>query len=472
MDDSAKYLIHAAITTDGVVERSDVVGAVFGQTEGLLGDEMDLRDLQQGSKVGRIDVEVTSEGGQSTGTLNVATSMDKVETAILAASLETIERVGPCRATVTVDRIEDVRAAKRREVVDRARELLATGFDETVLTSHELVRKVRESARVEDITEYAGYPAGPNAVNSDAIILVEGRADVLTLLRYGIKNAVAVEGTNVPDEIAALTAERTVTAFLDGDRGGELILKELGQVADVDYVAFAPAGRSVEDLDREEVRSTLRTKVPFETVAGASSPIAAAASTTTADSPAGEGPVTTDGHAGTTDGGMEPANAGPNTTTDHPSTTTTATTAAKPVDQPESPVDPGTDVEPDRAVETDELSDPEDADETDAGTSHPETIADHAEAVIGEGTGQLRALDGKLHTVTEVPASDALEALTSIEESPHAVVMDGTLTQRVLDVAAERGVEQLVTTACDELTKRPTSVRIRTADQLQMTTKT
>ena len=38
MQDTAKYLIHADITTDGVVERSDVVGAVFGQTEGLLGD--------------------------------------------------------------------------------------------------------------------------------------------------------------------------------------------------------------------------------------------------------------------------------------------------------------------------------------------------------------------------------------------------------------------------------------------------
>ncbi|MFC6725173.1 DNA primase DnaG, partial [Halobium palmae] len=248
MDDTSKYLIHAAITADGVVERSDVVGAVFGQTEGLLGDDLDLRDLQQSSKVGRIDVEIRSENGQSFGEITIASSLDKVETAILAAALETISRVGPCRARVETTDIEDVRAAKRRDVVDRAKELLADSFDDSVMTSREILEEVRESVRVEDITEYAGYPAGPHVESSDAIVVVEGRADVLTLLKYGIKNAVAVEGTNVPDAVATLSGERNVTAFLDGDRGGELILRELGQVGDVDYVAFAPEGRSVEDL--------------------------------------------------------------------------------------------------------------------------------------------------------------------------------------------------------------------------------
>ncbi|MGM0605625.1 MAG: DNA primase DnaG, partial [Halobacteriota archaeon] len=267
MDDTSKYLIHARIAANGVVERSDVVGAVFGQTEGLLGDELDLRDLQQSSKVGRIDVEIDSENGQSFGELTIATSLDKVETAILGASLETITRVGPCRAQLEVTEIEDVRAAKRREVVDRAKELLAEGFDETVMSTEELLAEVRQSARIADITEYEGMPAGPRAVDSEAIIVVEGRADVLRLLKYGIKNAIAVEGTNVPDAIAELTGDRTVTAFLDGDRGGELILKELTQVGDVDYVAFAPPGTSVEDLDRAGVLSALREKVPFELLA-------------------------------------------------------------------------------------------------------------------------------------------------------------------------------------------------------------
>ena len=261
MDDTAKYLIHARIAADGVVERSDVVGAVFGQTEGLLGDELDLRDLQQSSKVGRIDVEISSENGQSFGKLTIATSLDKAETAVLGASLETIERVGPCRATIEVTSIEDVRAAKRREVVDRAKELLATAFDETAISSEELLADVRESVEVDAIAEYAGLPAGPSVDTSDAIIIVEGRADVLQLLKHGIKNAIGVEGTNVPEAVAELTTDRTVTVFVDGDRGGELILRELLQVAEIDYVIFAPAGSSVEDLPREEIHSLLREKI-------------------------------------------------------------------------------------------------------------------------------------------------------------------------------------------------------------------
>ncbi|PSP66941.1 DNA primase, partial [Halobacteriales archaeon QH_6_68_27] len=144
MYDQAKYLIHADITADGVVERSDVVGAVFGQTEGLLGEDLDLRDLQESQKLGRIDVEITSEGGQSFGEITIASGLNRVETAILAAAFETIERVGPCRATVEVTDLEDVRSAKRREVVERATQLLAE-FDESSLSSQDIVEEVREA---------------------------------------------------------------------------------------------------------------------------------------------------------------------------------------------------------------------------------------------------------------------------------------------------------------------------------------
>ena len=99
---------------------------------------------------------------------------------------------------------------------------------------------------------------------SDAIIVVEGRADVINLLKYGIKNAVAVEGTKVSATIIDLCGKKTATAFLDGDRGGELILRELLQVADIDYVAYSPRGKSVEDMTRKEIIKALRNKVPVE----------------------------------------------------------------------------------------------------------------------------------------------------------------------------------------------------------------
>lgn len=461
MDDTAKYLIHADITANGVVERSDVVGAVFGQTEGLLGDDLDLRDLQQTSKVGRIDVDVQSQNGQSYGTITIASSLDKVETAILAAALETINRVGPCRSTVSVDSIEDVRAAKRHEIVDRAKELLTGAFEEDVMTSDQILEEVRQSVRVERITEYQGYPAGPRVEDSDAIIVVEGRSDVLTLLQFGIKNAVAVEGTNVPDEIAELTERKTVTAFLDGDRGGDLILKELAQVGDVDYVAFAPPGRSVEDLERHEVMTALRGKVEFESLADSIS------------SENGERTATP-----ATDGSTQPAPEPSNRSeTTGPSTATPAEPAVE-SDEDES------------APETDDAAEPagegsEDADESaaaesadadatpDAGPAEPdepaepETLRGHVAAVIDDGAETARLLDTEMSVLADVPAEDAFDAIADAETVPAAVVIDGDLTQRVLDVAAQRGVEQVVSRGEGQFVKKPTSVRVRTGEQFQ-----
>jgi DNA primase len=264
--DTTKYLIHISLTAEGVVEKPDVVGAIFGQTEGLLGEDLDLRDLQRTGRVGRIDVQITSKKGETKGEILISTSLDRAETAILAASLETIDRVGPCLAHVTVESIEDIRVVKRKKIVERAKEILLERFDEGVIDSDELLDDVRQVIRIEKIGSIGDekLPAGPNVLESDAIIIVEGRADVLNLLRYGIKNAVAVEGTHIPRTVEELCEKKTATAFFDGDRGGELILRELLQVADIDFVAFSPKGKSVEDMARKEVIKTLRNKVPVE----------------------------------------------------------------------------------------------------------------------------------------------------------------------------------------------------------------
>ena len=264
--DTTKYLIHISLTAEGVVEKPDVVGAIFGQTEGLLGEDLDLRDLQRTGRVGRIDVQITSKKGETKGEILISTSLDRAETAILAASLETIDRVGPCIAHVTVESIEDIRVVKRKKIVERAKEILLDRFEEGVIDSDELLDDVRQVIRVEKIGSLGDekIPAGPNVLDSDAIIIVEGRADVLNLLRYGIKNAVAVEGTHIPRIVEELCEKKTATAFFDGDRGGELILRELLQVADIDFVAFSPKGKSVEDMARKEVIKTLRNKVPVE----------------------------------------------------------------------------------------------------------------------------------------------------------------------------------------------------------------
>jgi len=263
---ATKYLIKAKLTADGIVEKPDVVGAIFGQTEGLLGDELDLRDLQKSGRIGRIEVEVQSKGGKSEGVVYISSSLDQVETAILASALETIDRVGPCRAGMRVLGIEDVRIAKREQVIERAKELLNELIKQSKGKSSDLTDTVRQSIQVEEITTYGKdhCPAGPNVKDSDSIIIVEGRSDVLNLLKAGIKNAIAVEGTNIPETVQELSREKVATAFVDGDRGGELILRELFQVAEVDFVARAPRAHEVEELSAKQLTKCLRNKVPYD----------------------------------------------------------------------------------------------------------------------------------------------------------------------------------------------------------------
>lgn len=261
-----KYLIKVKISTDGIVEKPDVVGAIFGQTEGLLGDELDLRDLQKSGKIGRIEVDIDSKNGKSEGIVYIPSGVDQVETSILAASLETIDRIGPCKAKVDVLEVEDVRAAKREKVIERAKEILEKMLVNNKSLGDDLVQTVRSKIESSEITSYGEdkLPAGPNLATSESIIVVEGRNDILNLLKYGIKNTIAVEGTNVSKTISELTKQKTATAFLDGDRGGDLILKELLQVADIDFVARAPPGFEVEELTYKQVVKALRDKMPVD----------------------------------------------------------------------------------------------------------------------------------------------------------------------------------------------------------------
>ncbi|MBU0953011.1 MAG: DNA primase [Nanoarchaeota archaeon] len=258
---SIKYLVKARIKAKGVIEKHDVIGAVFGQTEGLLGSDLDLRELQETGRIGRIEVNLHSSGGSSDGDIIIPSSLDATETALIAATLETIERVGPCTAEIKLDKVEDTRSLKRDYVIDRAKEILRKLVESSVPSSAELSDKIKETIRIEEISVYEGLPAGPTVAESDEVIIVEGRADILNLLKYGIRNTVAIGGTSVPQVIDRICREKTATALVDGDRGGELIVKELMQRTEIDFVAQAPSGREVEELVKKELFKALRDKV-------------------------------------------------------------------------------------------------------------------------------------------------------------------------------------------------------------------
>jgi DNA primase len=263
---TTKYVVRAKIEVDGVVEKSDVVGAIFGQTEGLLGEELDIRELQKTGRIGRIQVTIDSKGGKSTGIITIPSSLDKIETAILTAALETVDRVGPCLAHVSMAKIEDVRDEKRKNIINRATQILRAWEDDVIPESQRISEEVIKAARLGVIIKYGKdqLPAGPEINESETIIVVEGRADVLNLLKHGFRNVIAVEGTSIPETIVTLSRKKTAIAFVDGDRGGELVLKELLQLTEIDYVARAPPNREVEELSRKEIIKELRNKIPIE----------------------------------------------------------------------------------------------------------------------------------------------------------------------------------------------------------------
>ncbi|MEM3412025.1 MAG: DNA primase DnaG [archaeon] len=263
--DTVKYLIVANVEIKGIVEKPDVVGAIFGQTEGLLGDELDIRELQRSGKIGRIDVDLKVIGGKSIGKLIIPCSLDKIETAIVAATVETVDRIGPCEASIKIEKIEDTRNSKRIQVINRAKDLIKQ-LTAAVPERKEISELIREEVKTSELQEYGPekLACGPNIDDADHLIVVEGRADVINLLKYDIKNVIALQGSTIPKTIIELSKRKTITVFVDGDRGGDLIVKQLMEVADIDYVAKAPDGKEVEELTQKEILKCLRRKVSIE----------------------------------------------------------------------------------------------------------------------------------------------------------------------------------------------------------------
>ncbi len=417
--DTTKYLIHLNLQAEGVVEKPDVVGAIFGQTEGLLGEDLDLRDLQRTGRVGRIDVQISSKRGETKGDILISSSLDRAETAILAASLETIDRVGPCVAHVTVEGIEDIRVTKRRKIVDRAKELLLDHFEDGNIDSYELLDEVREAIRVEKIGSLGEdkIPAGPNVMDSDAIIIVEGRADVINLLKYGIKNAVAVEGTNVPTQIVDLADKKTATAFLDGDRGGELILRELLQVADIDYVAFSPRGKSVEDMTRKEIIKALRNKVPVEYVR---------------DQFYGDVP----GEKRAPDQRLPRPGAGEQNP------------------EKKDNVESGNESTPSSSETSSELSSPDIISKP----ASPVTLRDHMERVSGHMIA--RFLSPEFVVLNETGVDEVEAAIDQMTADVTGLVIDRVVDQKLLDRLVGKGLEFVAARDFNGIIKRPLSIRL------------
>ena len=255
-----KYHVKLSYEVDGLVERADIIGAIFGQTEGLLGPEMNLNELQRVSKVGRIEVNARSTSNTTSGDALIPMSTDIDTCALIAAGIESIDKVGPFDCTFKLDSIDDVRAAKKDDIVKRAKEIKQKWATKTVSEGESMLNDVHQG----DTGKLSTY--GPSklscssgAFDSNWLILVEGRADVINLLRAGYDNALAIEGAKIDESIKELcNSKDNVVAFLDGDRAGGFILKELKSVVTVDYELRADNGVEVEELTPQRIDEILR----------------------------------------------------------------------------------------------------------------------------------------------------------------------------------------------------------------------
>ena len=258
-----KYQIRADIKVNGTVQRKDIIGAIMGQTEGLLGDELELRKLQRTARIGHVDVEIESKGGKVHGLILIPSSLDNVETAIIASSLETIDRIGPCNAKISVVEIQDIRATKRTAVVDRAKELLLNLVNSGEAASKTIIEEVRSVMTTGTATSYHGLTCGPNVESSSSLIIVEGRNDVRNLLNCGVKNAISADGAGTMKQelIDLANGKETVVLAIDGDRGGEMLFSQLMETMKVDFVAQAPVGQEWELLPQKTVTKCLSMKV-------------------------------------------------------------------------------------------------------------------------------------------------------------------------------------------------------------------
>ncbi|HVO78364.1 MAG TPA: DNA primase DnaG [Methanomassiliicoccales archaeon] len=460
---TTKYLIKARLNADGIVEKPDVVGAIFGQTEGLLGDELDLRDLQKSGRIGRIEVDVHSKQGKSEGDVLIPSSLDQVETVILASALETIDRVGPCKAKIAVEGIEDVRISKREKIISRARDLLTELIKQSKTSGIDLTESVRQSVQVEEVIYFGKerLPAGPNVQDSDAIIVVEGRSDVINLLKSGIKNAIAVEGTNIPKTISDLSKERVITAFVDGDRGGELILRELFQVAEVDFVARAPRGHEVEELTQKQIMKCLRNKVPAEQFIEMFGLEGDQLLTPKNGEKAALKRAELEER-------MERADRAERS--DRP----------EPVEEkkPEQRGPRPERVERERPERFERAERPERAEA--AAVEEPmepraaaapkklNAAQEKYKGMINElaSSSKAKLIGASGAVVKEVPVKELVNTLKEGTEPLSAIVFDGIVTQRILDIAADQKIGAIVGTKMGNITKQPANVEVWTKDDL------
>ena len=474
--DTVKYLIYADVDVDGMVDKPDVVGAIFGQTEGLLGEDLDLRDLQKNGRIGRIEVDLKGRGGRTKGVIKVPSSLDMVETCIIGAAIETVERVGPCEANIKISQVEDTRNLKRGKLIDRSKVLLRNLINTEMPESQEISDMVREEVKAAEITTYGKdkLPSGPGIGRAESVILVEGRADVVNLLKKDLSNVVAIGGAKVPPGVITITKEKEVTVFLDGDRGGDMILRELvNKGADIDFLARAPAGKEVEELTRKEVMKCLKNRLPFEQEGRANAPIPSSRNAVMptyhqaapAPAPRPEPRVEPRPEPRQDPRGKkresiververEAAKLKASTKEAVPAVVKKVVGTSR---SPSSTKEIQVVEEKKPEVKKPAAKAPEPKEKEPAKKLSKEELVDELRAL--SKTLKARLYNENYEMIKELPVREVIKSIEEVN-GIHAIVFDGIVTQRLVDLAENRGVQVLVGGRMGNVSKKPTKLEL------------
>ena len=276
----------------------------------------------------------------------------------------------------------------------------------------EVYKEISETMKVGKVEKYGpeDLPAGPNLENSREIIVVEGRADIINLMRCGLTNTVALEGAKVPDSIKRLTKEREATALLDGDRGGDLILKELLQVTNVKYVGRAPRGKEIEECNCKEIAEALDNRVPISEI-----------------------------HKQQQQPQQQERPQPPQQQRRQP---------------PQQQVQ--------QAIVEQHPPTPAPVPHRPAKPEVPEQIKETVKTL--QGTLEAVLLNDKLEQIERLPVSQLAEKLQQIT-GVDSVVFDGIITQRIVDIAANQQIKRIVASRVSEAVKPAANVELVTFQQ-------
>jgi DNA primase len=412
-----KYHVKLRFEVDGLVEKADIIGAIFGQTEGLLGPEMNLNELQKVSKVGRIEVNVDTKPNMAKGDALIPMSTDISTAALIAAAIESIDKVGPFQAKFALVGIDDIRAIKKKVIVDRAKKIVQEWATKTISEGEEMLKDVYDATKPGKLTAFgkAQLACGTGVFDSDWIILVEGRADVINLLRAGFDNAIAIEGAKIDETVTRLTEGKKVIAFIDGDRAGDLILKELQGLVHIDKVLRAPSGREVEECTPLEIADILKEAISFVSANGQQPQLI---------------PQTQSGHRQTQKHDRE------------------------------------TQYERDEQEQVRTINSGSNNNVLEGEKPEILSVVREVYPQINE-TLEAIILDGSLRTLLKIPVSDVIKKLDSTEGA-RFLVLDGIVTQRLVEAANKVGIEYIIGHRMGDI-KKPTDIRIRTFGDMGIT---